>query len=571
MKILGISCHYHDSAAALIIDGIPVAMAQEERFSRIKHDSGFPTKAIDFVLKKGKCDSVDYVVFYEKPFVKFERFVYSAVSFFPYTHGQFRRGMALYLKEKLWVKAEIKEKLHVRDEQVLFVPHHLSHASSSYYCSPFKESAILTVDGVGEWTTTSIGHGDGKNLSLLQEIRYPHSIGLLYSVFTAFLGFKVNDGEYKVMGLAPYGKPIYVDQILKLIDIKEDGSFRLDLSYFSFHTSTTSSYNQKFLDLFGDPRNPKLGHKFDGRHADIAASIQKVTENILINLANTAYELTKSKNLSFAGGVALNSVANYKLLQNTPFENIYVQPSAGDAGGSLGAALYAYHHFLNNERNFVMEHSYYGSDYSNEEVEKYLTDNNISFKKFEQDDILPAVAQKIADGKVIGYFQGRSEWGPRALGNRSILADARRAEMLKTVNLKIKFRESFRPFAPSVLAEDAQKFFELPPDHYPSQFMLYVCPVKEKIREQNLLPAITHVDGSARPQVVFEAVNKRYYTLLKEFKKITGIGCFLNTSFNLSDEPIVESPEDAYKSFCKSNMDVLVLNDYMVMKDVKHE
>jgi len=569
MKILGISCHYHDSAAALIIDGVPVAMAQEERFSRIKHDSAFPKKAIDFVMKRGNCDSVDYVVFYEKPFEKFERFAYSVVSFFPFTYGQFRRGMAVYLKDKLWVKAELKENLHVRDDQVLFVPHHLSHASSSYYCSPFQESAILTVDGVGEWTTTSIGRGEGNKIILLQEIRYPHSLGLLYSVFTAFLGFKVNDGEYKVMGLAPYGKPIYVDKILKLIDVKDDGSFRLDLSYFSFHTSTTRSFNQKFLNLFGVPRDPQLGHKFDQHHADIAASIQKVTEDILIKLANTAYELTKSKNLSFAGGVALNSVANYKLLQNTPFENIFVQPSAGDAGGSLGAAQYVYHHFLNNDRKFVMEHSYYGSEYSNEEVEKFLTDNKIPFTKYCNDKILPEIAKIIADGKVIGYFQGRSEWGPRALGNRSILADARRAEMLKTVNLKIKFRESFRPFAPSVLAEDAQDLFELPRDHYPSRFMLYVCPVKEEVRKQNLLPAITHVDGSARPQIVFERVNKRYYSLLKEFKNITGIGCFLNTSFNLSDEPIVESPEDAYKSFSKSNMDILVLNDYMVTKDGK--
>jgi carbamoyltransferase len=570
VNILGISCHYHDSAAALISDGIPVAMAQEERFSRIKHDAGFPDHAIDFVMKSVRPDMPDYVVFYEKPFLKFERFVRSCVSFFPASYGQFRAGMSRYLKEKLWIKAEIKEKLHVRNDRILFVPHHGSHAASAFFCSPFRESAILTVDGVGEWTTTAIGLGTENRIGLIKEIRYPHSLGLLYSTFTAFLGFTVNDGEYKVMGLAPYGKPVYVDDILKIIDIREDGSFRLNLEYFSFHTSLRTPYSPAFLDLFGEIRRPDRGGTFDQRHADIAASIQAVTEEILQKLARTAHDLTGSGNLSFAGGVALNSVASYKLLKNCGFDHIFIQPAAGDAGGALGAALYVYNHVLKNERRFFMDHAYYGSVFTNAGIEQFLDFLKIPYTKFGNDDILPVVAQRIAKGEVVGFFQGRSEWGPRALGNRSILADARRPEMAKTINEKIKFRERFLPFAPSVLDEDAEELFDIPVSGSPSRFMLYVCPVQEKIRQENLLPAITHVDGSARPHVVFKDTNERYYTLLQEFKKITGIGCFLNTSFNLSGEPIVESPNDAYAAFCRSGLDLLVLNDCLVEKDGKH-
>jgi carbamoyltransferase len=570
VKVLGISCHYHDSAAALIVDGVPVAMAQEERFSRIKHDAGFPSRAIDFVMKGKSPTSPDYVVFYEKPFLKFERFIRSAVSFFPGSYGQFREGMARYLKEKLWIKAEIKQKLQVRDDQVLFVPHHYSHAASAFFCSPFRESAILTVDGAGEWTTTAIGRGLENRIELLKEIRYPHSLGLLYSTFTAFLGFRVNDGEYKVMGLAPYGKPVYVDDVLRLIDIREDGSFRLNLKYFSFHTSLTTPYSRAFPDLFGEPRRPDRDGTFDQRHADIAASIQQVTEDVLLKLARTSRELSGSKNLSFAGGVALNSVANFKLMKEAGFDHIFIQPAAGDAGGAPGAALYVYNHVMKNERRFVMDHAYYGPGYTDADTGAFLAAEKILHTRYGDDELLRVVARKIADGEVVGFFQGRSEWGPRALGNRSILADARRPEMAKRINETIKFREPFRPFAPSVLDGDAPALFDIPPGESPARFMQLVCPVRETVRKENLLPAITHVDGTARPHIVFKKTSERYYRLLQEFKTITGIGCVLNTSFNLSGEPVVESPADAYRTFCGSGMDLLVLNNYVVENNGKH-
>jgi carbamoyltransferase len=570
MKVLGISCHYHDAAAALIVDGVPVAMAQEERFSRIKHDAGFPARAIDFVLESIRPDTPDYVVFYEKPFLKFERFIRSTVSFFPASYGQFREGMARYLKEKLWIRAEIQEKLNVRSDQVLFVPHHHSHAAGAFFCSPFRESAILTVDGVGEWTTTAIGRGKENRIELVKAIRYPHSLGLLYSTFTAFLGFRVNDGEYKVMGLAPFGKPVYVDDVLRLIDIKEDGSFRLNLRYFSFHTSLTTPYSPAFTSLFGEPRCPDRSGAFDKRHADIAASIQQVTEDILLKLARTAGEMSGSRNLSFAGGVALNSVANYRLLKEAGFDHIFIQPAAGDAGGALGAALFVHNQVLKKPRCFVMDHAYYGPEYTDAEIGTFLAGENIPHTKYGDDELLRMVARTIADGKVVGFFQGRSEWGPRALGNRSILADARRPEMVKTINEKVKFREPFRPFAPSVLDTDAPALFDLPADESPARFMLLVCPVRDHVRRENLLPAVTHVDGTARPHVVFRETNERFYRLLQEFKTITGTGCVLNTSFNLSGEPIVESPADAYGAFCRSGMDWLVLGNYVVEHDGKH-
>jgi carbamoyltransferase len=570
MKVLGISCHYHDAAAALIVDGVPVAMAQEERFSRVKHDAGFPARAIDFVMKGEHPDTLDYVVFYEKPFRKFERFIRSTVSFFPASHGQFREGMARYLNEKMWIRAEIQEKLNVRSDQVLFVPHHHSHAAGAFFCSPFRESAILTVDGVGEWTTTAIGRGTENRIGLLKEIRYPHSLGLLYSTFTAFLGFRVNDGEYKVMGLAPFGEPVYVDDVLRLIDVKDDGSFRLNLNYFAFHTSLATPYSQAFSDLFGDPRSPDRGGTFDQRHADIAASIQQVTEDILLKLARTAGEMSGSRNLSFAGGVALNSVANYRLLKEAGFDHIFIQPAAGDAGGAPGSALNVHYHLLKHPRRFVMDHPYYGPAYSDAEVAAFLTAENIPSTKYGDDELLRRVARAIADGKVAGFFQGRSEWGPRALGNRSILADPRRPEMARTINEKIKFREPFRPFAPSVLDTDAPALFDLPADESPARFMLLVCPVRDHVRRENLLPAVTHVDGTARPHVVFRETNERFYRLLQEFRMITGLGCVLNTSFNLSGEPIVESPADAYGVFCRSGMDMLVLGNYVVESDGKH-
>jgi carbamoyltransferase len=568
MKILGISCYYHDAAAALVEDGIPIAMAQEERFTRCKHDPSFPKNAIDFILKKSKTGSkdIDYIVFYEKPFLKFERFIVSTLSFFPHTAKVFREGILSWVKKNIWIKTYISENLNISEERILFIPHHLSHAASSFFCSPFDAAAILTVDGVGEWTCTAMGFGQGSEIVLTRELRFPHSLGLLYSVFTGYLGFKVNDGEYKLMGLAPYGKPRYFDKVKSLMDIKDDGSFRLNLDYFSFHKSTEFPYNHKFLQLFGEPRDAKMGHLFDQRHADIAASIQKLTEDVLVKQVTSLCRETGFTDLCIAGGVGLNSVANYKILKNTPIENIFVQPAAGDAGGALGAALYVYYSLLNNKRKYVMEHAYYGQSFTRNEIKEFLDSNNISYEEYSENEISNHVAEGLEKGKIFGWFQGPAEWGPRALGNRSILADARRKEMLKTVNLRVKFRESFRPFAPSVMYEDTDLFFDLPKDHYPSRFMLYVCPVTEKTRSKAILPAITHVDGSARPQVVMKELSPSYYKLLEKFKERTGIGCFLNTSFNLGGKPIVNSPEDAYKSFMRCQIDELILDNLLVKR-----
>ncbi len=562
MRILGISAHYHDAAAALVEDGIPIALAQEERFSRVKHDPSFPKKAIEFVMRKAGAKHVEYVVFYERPFLKFERFTVSTLSFFPQSHPIFREGMLSWIKEKMWIRDQIADHVDVDKKNILFIPHHLSHAASAFLCSPFEEAAIVTIDGVGEWTTTAIGVGHREEIILHREIRFPHSIGLLYSTFTAHLGFRVNDGEYKVMGMAPYGNPTYVEKMSKLIDVKEDGSFRLDLDYFSFHVSTSLPYNERFLDLFGSPRDPKMEHRFEQRHADIARSIQEITERVMVNLAKKAHEDTGLNNLCIAGGVGLNSVANYKILKETPIKNIFVQPAAGDAGAALGAALYVYFYLLGNKRKYVMEHAYYGEEYTKEEIRGFLETRNVKYEEYSDNEIINYMAEEIDKGSILGLLQGCAEWGPRALGNRSILADARRKDMLKIVNLRVKFRESFRPFAPSVLYEDAEELFEIPADHYPSRFMLYVCPMKNR----TLLPAITHVDGSARPQVVLRQFSPRYYRLLEKFKELTGIGCFLNTSFNLSGEPIVNSPKDAYDSFSRSEMDVLVLEKFIVQK-----
>ncbi len=571
MKILGISCYYHDSAAALVEDGIPIAMAQEERFTRVKHDPSFPGNAINFVLNQRKIEGsdLDYVVFYEKPFLKFERFIISALSFFPYTSRVFSEGNLSWIKKNFWVRTHISEKLDISEDKILFIPHHISHAASSFLCSPFDEAAILTVDGVGEWTTTAMGFGKGSEIVLTHELRFPHSLGLLYSVFTGYLGFKVNDGEYKLMGLAPYGTPRYLNEVNSLLDIKDDGSFRLNLDYFDFYRSTNFPYSDKFLQVFGKPRDTKMGHIFDQRHADIAASIQKLTEDILIKQVNRLCNETGFTDLCIAGGVGLNSVANYKILKNTPIKNLFVQPAAGDAGGALGAALYVYYSLLNNKKKYIMEHAYYGSSFTRNMVKSFLDSNNINYEEYSENEVSSYVAEGLDRGKIFGWFQGSAEWGPRALGNRSILADARRKEMLKTVNLRVKFRESFRPFAPSVMYEDADRFFDLPKDHYPSRFMLYVCPVTEKTKADDILPAITHVDGSARPQVVKKELSPSYYRLLENFKERTGIGCFLNTSFNLGGEPIVNSPKDAYESFMKCQIDELIIANFVVKRNIR--
>lgn len=591
MDILGISCYYHDAAAALLRDGQLIAAAEEERFTRIKHDFQFPSQAIKFCLETAgiKGADLDYVVFFEKPFRKFDRILMTVLQTYPQSYKVFRESMITWLIDKLWVGSKIESELGVPKERVLFGEHHLSHAASAFLCSPFEESAILTVDGVGEWVTASWGVGRGNEIRLSKHMEFPHSLGLLYSAFTAFLGFEVNEGEYKVMGMAPYGEPRYVDKVWKLVRQNDDGSFSLDMSYFSFHHSTSRTYNRRFVELFGDPRPPSLHFFTDStgypsyfgkrptnydevsrlnqHYADIAASIQRVTEELLLGMARHLHEQTGLKRLCIAGGVGLNSVANGRILRETPFEELYIQPAAGDGGGALGAALWAYNTLLGKPRNFRMEHAYWGKCYSPAEIASFLKQNNIPFHQFNNEDqLLDVVAEQLTRGKVLGWFQGRFEWGPRALGNRSILADPRNPEMKDIVNTKIKFREPYRPFAPSVLSECAQRYFDFPDAarHYPARFMLYVSPVKPS--EQKTLPAITHVDGTGRLQTVFRDQNPLYYGLIERFGQATGVPVVLNTSFNLRGEPIVTTPANAFNTFSKSEMDSLVLGNFLVEK-----
>ena len=592
MYILGISCYFHDAAATLIKDGVVIAAAEEERFSRIKHDFEFPENAINFCLNlEGiEVEDLEYIVFFEKPFVKFERLLLCTMQTFPKSMKLFREAMVTWLGDKLWIKHLLQDKLGVDSSKILFCEHHLSHAASSFYCSPFNEAAILTVDGVGEWTTATLGIGRGTDIQLLKEIKFPNSLGLLYSAFTAFLGFEVNEGEYKVMGMAPFGDPKYVDQVYEVVNVDEEGGFELDMDYFSFHYSSDKTFTKKFEKLFGKPRDPKaefftdasgypsyFGDKPDDYdeiakqnqyYADIAASIQVVTEQIMVKMANYAYKETGLKYLCMAGGVALNSVANRKILAQTPFEEIYIQPAAGDGGASTGAALYCYHAMLGKPRNFVMEHAYWGEEHSPAATQEFLKENDIPYELIEDDQkLFERVVDSIQNGKVIGWHQGRFEYGPRALGNRSILADPRSKEMKDIVNVKIKFREPFRPFAPSILVDRAGEYFDLdePEKHYPARFMLYVTNVREEKRD--ILPAITHVDGTGRLQTVRKDTNPRYYKLIETFGDATGVPVLLNTSFNLKGEPVVNTPAEAFSSFSASGMDLLVLGNYLVTKD----
>ncbi len=591
MDILGISCYYHDAAAALLRDGLLVAAAEEERFTRIKHDFSFPKNAIRFCLETGSIrgSDLDYVVFFEKPFRKLDRILATVLQTYPRSWRVFRESMITWILDKLWIASTLESELGISKQKVLFSEHHLSHAASAYLCSPFEEAAILTIDGVGEWVTASYGTGRGNDIQLKKQIEFPHSLGLLYSAFTAFLGFEVNEGEYKVMGMAPYGQPRYVDKVWKLVHQNDDGSFSLDMDYFCFHYSTDRTFNGRFVKLFGEPRPSKLNFftaltgfpKYFGQapsnydelcrlnqhYADIAASIQKVTEELLVGMANHLYKQTGLKQLCIAGGVGLNSVANSRILRETPFEDIYVQPAAGDGGGALGAALWAYNTLFGKPRTFRMDHAYWGRAYSTEEVHSFLQDNNIPYQRIDDEEVLLGqVVERLIAGKVVGWFQGRFEWGPRALGNRSILADARNPEMKDIVNAKIKFREPYRPFAPSVLAECAEAYFELPraASHYPARYMLYVVPVRQE--RQGILPAITHVDGTGRLQTVFRDENPRYYSLIQHFARATGVPVLLNTSFNLKGEPIVNSPANAFGTFSKSEMDCLVLNNFLIEK-----
>ena len=592
-RILGISAFYHDSAAALIVNGDIVAAAQEERFTRKKHDPRYPFNAVNYVLSEGKLklNEVDYIVFFEKPFLKFERLLETYMAFAPKGFKSFSLSMPLWLREKLFQKRFLFKKLQQHDEKfkdikkIKFSEHHFSHAASAYYPSPFKQAVVLTLDGVGEWATTTIAVGKYNKLEMIKEIHFPHSLGLLYSAFTYYTGFKVNSGEYKVMGLAPYGKPKYKDLIIKeLIDLKEDGSFKLNMKYFNYATGLSMT-NKKFSNLFGHPvRDPKKD-LLNNFHMDIASSIQAVTEEIVIRITKSISNEYKIKNLCLAGGVALNCVANGKILEEKIFDNIWIQPAAGDAGGSLGAALAYWHHELKKPREIFkdqMKGAYLGPKFTEKQIEHDLGQLKGKYNKKTSNEISSIVAKELSKNKIVGWFQGRMEFGPRALGGRSILADPRSEKMQKDLNLKIKFRESFRPFAPSVLREDVNNWFDL---NYDSPYMLLVSDVKkdkqifmsekdkklfgiEKLNvKRSSIPAVTHVDYSARIQTVHKETNPKYYNLLNEFKKITGCPVLVNTSFNVRGEPIVCSVEDAFNCFMGTNLDILVIEDFILFKN----
>ncbi|MGR3319934.1 MAG: carbamoyltransferase family protein [Candidatus Anammoxibacter sp.] len=587
MYILGISAFYHDSAACLVKDGKIIAAAQEERFTRKKHDFNFPSNAVDFCLKEAgiKVDDLDYVGFYDKPFIKFERLLYTSLAYAPIGISAFIKAMPVWLKQKLFIRKIIQDELGF-DGMVIFPEHHESHAASAFFPSPFNEAAILTVDGVGEWTTTSYGVGKGNEIDIISEIKFPHSLGLLYSAFTYYTGFKVNSGEYKVMGLAPYGEPKYTKLILdNLIDVKEDGSYKLNMKYFNYCAGLTMT-NRKFDKLFGGPRrNPES--KLTQREMDLARSVQAVTEEVILRMARHIYKETKQKNICLAGGVALNCVANGKVLRDGPFENIWIQPAAGDAGGALGTALFIWHCYLNKKREQITDGkdlqfgTYLGPSFTDDDIGKFLMDNDVAFEKLSKEDIPVRVAELIANENVIGWFQGKMEFGPRSLGSRSIIGDARSNKLQSVMNLKIKYRESFRPFAPSVLREHVSDYFETDKE---SPYMLLVVPVKEDKRiemtpEQNKLfgieklhiprsevPAITHVDYSARVQTVNKTDHPLFYETINEFYKKTGCPVIINTSFNVRGEPIVCRPEEAFKCFMRTDMDYLVMGSYLVDK-----
>ena len=585
MNILGLSAFYHDSAACLLQDGKIIAAAQEERFTRKKHDASFPKNAVEFCLQKGgiQVSDLDYVGFYDKPFIKFERILETYLGIAPKGIKQYLAAIPIWLKDKLWTRTNIRNKLGYSGT-VLFAQHHESHAASAFFPSPFQEAAILTMDGVGEWATTSIASGKDNKIELLQELHFPHSLGLLYSAFTYYLGFKVNSGEYKVMGLAPYGKPIYSDLIREhLIDLKEDGSFRMRMDYFDYLGGMAMT-NQKFASIFNHPAR-KAESNLTQKEMDIAASLQEVTEEIMLKMARHIRYLTNMKNLCLAGGVALNCVGNGKILKEKIFEKIWVQPAAGDAGGALGVALCIWHQIIGNNRltngKDTMRGSYLGPHFKESEIKNFLDSNEIPYRQVNESQLTKLVATDLQKGKVVGWFQGPMEFGPRALGGRSIIGDPRNPKMQSTMNLKIKYRESFRPFAPSVLAEKVDEWFEMDEE---SPYMLMVAEVRKDKRismtkEQNKLfgidllnvpksqiPAITHVDYSARIQTVHEDTNKRYYDLIKEFEKETQCAVLINTSFNVRGEPIVCTPEQAYRCFMRTEMETLVLENFIIDK-----
>ncbi|HEU4364760.1 MAG TPA: carbamoyltransferase [Candidatus Krumholzibacteria bacterium] len=559
MYVLGISCYYHDSAACLLKDGEIIAAAQEERFTRVRHDQEFPALAIKYCLKQAgiTIEQVDYVGFYDKPLIKFERILTTYVATWPRSFPSFIKSTPLWLRKKMWIPHLIKKELGYEGE-VLMCEHHISHAASAFLVSPYKEAAIVTVDGVGEWATSTICKGEGNDIQILRETRFPHSLGLLYSAYTYYLGFKVNSAEYKVMGLAPYGEPKYMDQVLETIKYNEDGSFKMNMDYFAYDYGLEMT-NGKFEKLFGQ-RKREPESKLEQFHKDVAMSVQRVVEEIVLRMVRHAHELTGSNNLCMAGGVALNCVANGRVVKETPYKDVFIQPAAGDAGGAVGVATYIYHSVLGKERTWQWQHAYLGPEYSANEIRTYLDANGIVYQEFDEDGMLDATVQAMTDQKTIGWFQGRMEFGPRALGARSIIADARNPENKSVVNLKIKFRESFRPFAPSVLEEKCSEWFEL---DVPSPYMLLVADVREGKRT---IPSVTHVDNSARIQTVDARTSPRYYQLIKRFDEKTGCPVIINTSFNVRGEPIVCTPHEAYLCFMRTNMDVLVMDRFVMYK-----
>lgn len=591
MKILGISCYYHDAAACLMIDGQVIAAASEERFTRIKQDSEFPRRAIDYCLMEGRlrASDLDYIAFYDKPYLKFERILETYIGTAPSGIASYLQALPLWLKKKLFIPDLILKEMVGFKGQLLFPEHHESHAASAFYPSPYEEAAFLTIDGVGEWATTSYGVGRGKDLKIHKEIHFPHSIGLLYSAFTYYTGFKVNSGEYKVMGLAPYGEPKYVDTILDhIIDLKEDGSFRLDMQYFDYCSGLRMT-NGKFHDLFGGPpREPESD--LSQREMDLARSVQVVCEMAMLRMAEHVRQETGMKHLCLAGGVALNCVGNGKILRESKYEDIWIQPAAGDAGGALGAAYMVWHQYLGKERESrprgTQSGSYYGPDFSEQQIRSILDRFGATYTRLDDDDVAKTVAQLIADQNVIGWFQGRMEFGPRALGSRSIIGDARSKKMQSIMNLKIKFRESFRPFAPSVMHDRVSDYFEIDRE---SPYMLLVAPVKEELRTimtdeqeklfgidklmvpRSAIPAITHVDYSARVQTVHPDDNPLYYEMIREFEAISGCPVIINTSFNVRGEPIVCSPDHAYTCFMRTDMDYLMVGPYLCAKTEQPE
>lgn len=564
MIVLGISCYYHDSGAALVRDGQLIAAAEEERFNRRKHFSDFPELAIAYCLREGgiTAEEVDYIGFYEKPLVKFNRILETILACWPLTYRAWLKALPLWLVHRLHIGRDIQERLGV-DKEILYCQHHLAHAASAFLVSPFEEAAILTADGVGEWTTTSWGVGRGSDIELKQELRFPHSVGLLFSAITAYLGFRINDAEWKVMGLAPYGKPTYVDQFREIVDIKDDGSIRLNLRYFSHTYSTTRTINDRWTELFGQPqRRPEA--ELTDFHRDIAHSGQKIVEEIMVKMATHVHRETGMDNLCIAGGVGLNCVANWRILQESGFKDIFIQPAAGDSGGALGTAFHIYNSVLKNPRKYRMDHACLGPAFDDDEIRTVLDEAGAAYETIEDDtELFQRTARLIADGKVVGWFQGRLEFGPRALGSRSLLADPRTADMKDIINSKVKFREAFRPFAPAVLKEHAHEYFEVP-EGMDLPYMLLVPRVRED--KHAVIPAVTHEDGTGRVQTVTEEHSPRYYGVIREFGKITGVPVVINTSFNVRGEPIVCTPRDAYNTFVNTGIDALVIGNFVVVE-----